>query len=267
VTDGIVRVGSTVRRPVGPHSRLVHTVLEHLERTGFDGAPRFLGVDAAGREVLTYLDGEVAARPWPAWVADEGRVASVARLVRAYDDAVVGLGLPAAVADVHVAEPAGTPATIAGPPELVGHLDVTPENVVFRAGSAFALIDFDLLRPAARVEEVANVLLWWAPLMPAPDRERALRDVDAVARVRLIVEAYGLDAADRERVVAVAQNVADRSWHLMRDRAERLGGGWRRMWDDGVGERILRRQGWLAEHRAELHDAAVGPGTAVVPPP
>jgi hypothetical protein len=87
VTEGLVRVGATVRRPVQANSKLVHALLRHLEDVGFTGAPRFLGIDNAGREVLTYIEGEVAGRPRPAWIADEDRLASVGRLVRAYDDA------------------------------------------------------------------------------------------------------------------------------------------------------------------------------------
>ena len=77
MTEGVVRVGDTVRRPVGPHSPLVHALLTHLESIGFEGAPRFLGIDHAGREVLSYVDGEVAGRPRPPWIADEARLASV----------------------------------------------------------------------------------------------------------------------------------------------------------------------------------------------
>jgi hypothetical protein len=87
VTEGVVRLGDTVRRPVQANSPLVHALLIHLEKSGFDGAPRFLGIDAKGREVLTYIDGEVAGRPRPGWIADEDRLKSVACLVRAYDDA------------------------------------------------------------------------------------------------------------------------------------------------------------------------------------
>lgn len=79
VTEGVVRVGRTVRRPVGAHSPLVHALLRHLEAAGFHGAPRFLGIDAAGREVLTFVEGEVAGRPRPDWIADEDRLVSVAR--------------------------------------------------------------------------------------------------------------------------------------------------------------------------------------------
>jgi hypothetical protein len=35
---GVVRVGDTVRRPLTAGSQLVHGLLEHFERCGFDGA-------------------------------------------------------------------------------------------------------------------------------------------------------------------------------------------------------------------------------------
>jgi len=57
-TVGITRIGDTVRRPRHARSDLVHAVLRHLEAAGFDGAPRLLGIDEHGREVLTYIDGK-----------------------------------------------------------------------------------------------------------------------------------------------------------------------------------------------------------------
>jgi hypothetical protein len=50
----------------------------------------------------------------------------------------------------------------------------------------------------------------------------------------------------------VSVNLADRSWHLMRWRAQQLGGGWARMWDEGVGDRILRRRAWLEQRGPAL---------------
>ena len=40
-TPGVVRVGNTVRRPVGPNSSFVHHLLHYLEDVGFEGAPGF----------------------------------------------------------------------------------------------------------------------------------------------------------------------------------------------------------------------------------
>jgi hypothetical protein len=252
VTEGVVRVGDTVRRPVGPHSDLVHRVLRHLEDMGFDGAPRFLGLDASGREVLSFMEGEVAGRPWPAWVTDEDRITSVARLVRRYDDAVASLGIPAEAGARP--EPPGAPPTLADP-ELIGHQDVTPENVVFRDGIAVALLDFDLVGPAARVDELSNVAQWWAPLLAPSDRPAVLADVDPARRCRLLADAYGLGRPDRERFVAVARARSERSWHLMRHTATTVGGGWQRMWDEGWGDVIHRRIAWLETDGDRIRDA------------
>lgn len=256
VTEGLVRVGDTVRRPRGVEASFVEGLLTYLERVGFGGAPRFLGVDAQGRQVLSYVHGEVAGRPWPDWVADEQRIVSIARLLREYDDAVQGFGIPADAPQR--ADPPGTPPPIASPAAFIGHMDVTPENVVFVAGRAAALIDFDLARPADRALEVSNLLLWWAPLMPPEDREPAVRDVDPFARAALLVDGYGLSIGDRSRLVPLSINGAERSWFLMRDRARRLGGGWQRMWNAGIGDRIRRRQAWLESNAAQLHHAVCG---------
>ena len=260
VTEGVVRVGDTVRRPVGPHSPLVHALLTHLESVGFAGAPRFLGVDRAGREVLSYVEGEVAGRPRPAWIADEGRLASVGRLVRAYDDAAAPfVPPPGALPGTEPAGPPGIPPAPSYPPELIGHVDITPENVIFRDGRAYALIDFDLAKPATRADEMFNAMMWWAPLADPRDVDPLLQGVDVPRRARILADAYGLSGADRERVIEVAVVRSRRSWHLMKERAETLGGGWQRMWDDGVGDVIKRREAWLDQHGPELTAALTAP--------
>ena len=260
VTEGVVRVGDTVRRPVGPHSPLVHALLAHLELVGFEGAPRFLGTDGSGREVLSYIDGEVAGRPRPPWIADETRLASVGRLVRAYDDAAASFAFPPDVLpDTLSADPPGIPPAPAYPPELIGHVDITPENVVFRDGRAHALIDFDLAKPATRADEMLNAMLWWAPLSDPRDVDPLLQRVDVPARARILADAYGLSGTDRERIIEVAMLRTRRSWHLMKRRAETQGGGWQRMWDEGVGDVIKRREAWLDRHASTLAAALTAP--------
>jgi hypothetical protein len=261
VTEGVVRVGDTVRRPLNPNSVLIHALLRHLEAVGFTGAPRFLGIDAAGREVLSFIEGEVAGRPRPPWIGDEDRMVSVARLVRAYDDAAAtfvppertnpGGGSPES-ADIPPAPPYE--------PELIGHVDITPENVVFRDGKAVALIDFDLAKPATRADEMFNVMLWWAPLFDPRDVEPPLRGLNVPRRCRMLADAYGMSGTDRARVIEVAIMRTRRSWYLMKQRAERDGGGWQRMWDEGVGDVIRRREAWLDQNAAELQAALTAAG-------
>jgi hypothetical protein len=62
-TSSVWRRGATIRRSTGPWTPAVHGLLRHLEVADFQGAPRVLGLDEQGREVLTYLEGEVPVYP------------------------------------------------------------------------------------------------------------------------------------------------------------------------------------------------------------
>lgn len=257
VTEGVVRVGDTVRRPVRPHTPAVHGLLQHLERVGFDGAPRVLGIDGQGREVLTWMPGETPGHRMPAWAASDESLVGVAVLLRRYHDAVSSYAAPEdAPWDTFAAS------NVDDPPELIGHCDLTPENVVFRNGVPCALIDFDMARPTTRLFDVVTTLRRWAPLADPADRPASLRSVEVGARIRLFCDAYGLTALERSRMLAVARLRFVRSYAGMRERAQVLGGGWARMWQDGVGNSILRAQDWLDREwddlDAHLLDAQTG---------
>lgn len=262
VTEGVVRVGDTVRRPIGDNTPLVHALLRHLESVGFDGAPRLLGIDTAGREVLTYVAGEVAGRPRPDWIAHERRLASVAELLRRYDDAAAGFVMPEGVRAFQglpsVSDPDMPPAP-AYPAQLVGHMDVTPDNVVFRDGRAVALIDFDLAKPVSRADEVQNAMSYWVPFEDPADRDPRLYDLDVARRARIFADAYGLSELDRTRIVEIALLRARRAWFSMRQIAEVRGGNWARMWQAGVGDEIKRREAWLERNGALIEAALTAP--------
>ncbi|MBO3750928.1 phosphotransferase [Streptosporangiaceae bacterium NEAU-GS5] len=247
VTDGVVRVGGTVRRPVRPSTSAVHALLRHLETTGFDGAPRVLGIDGQGREVLTYLEGEAALRPLPGYALTDDTLAALARLLRRFHDAAAGFNPPR---DAVWEDGSFTD----DEPELVGHCDITPENVIFRDGLPYALIDFDLARPTTRLFDVVTTLRHWAPIADPVDRDPRQRGLEIGPRLRLFCDAYGLSGRDRLRLLAQARLRLDRSYTAMRARAEADGGGWARMWAEGVGDRIRRAAAWLDANEDALHD-------------
>jgi len=55
----VVRARNTVWRAQPEDPGFVHALVEWFERRGWDGAPRYLGADELGREVLSYVDGHV----------------------------------------------------------------------------------------------------------------------------------------------------------------------------------------------------------------
>lgn len=258
VTAGVVRVGDTVRRPHQEQSDFVAAYLRHLERAGFDGAPRWHGRDERGRHVLDFLPGDVPGTPPEPWSATDDVLASLGGLVRRLHAAGEGYRPDPALdwfgRRARVELPPGLDLP---PPDLVSHMDITPQNVVFRGGRPVALIDFDLARPAPRILELLNTAMWWVPLLHPDDRPPAQADVDVPARLRLFLDAYGLPRADRAAMLDLADRAWKRSWLLMRHNAEHRGGGWARMWAEGVGDVIARRRLWLRFEREQL-DAALG---------
>lgn len=249
VTEGVVRIGETVRRPRQPSSVLVAEYLQHLHAHGFDRAPRVLGTDAQGRDVLDFVDGDVPGDDLAPWAAGDDVLVSVAELLRRLHEASVGFTPP------HPVLPPDRPAVTlpAGEPELFAHRDVTPGNTVCRDGRAWALIDFDLCGWTTRSIDVANTAVHWVPLAAPEDRPAALREVDVPARLRLFLAAYAdLSAA---AFLTAARLRFTNSAAVMRWNAEHLGGGWARMWREGAGDRIARRIAWFDAVRDELADA------------
>jgi hypothetical protein len=192
-TAGIVRVGDTVRRPLHRRSDFVHAVLRHLEAVGFSGAPRLLGVDEQGREVLGFIEGEVDAAP-----LSDARLASAAGLIRGFHDATAGSDL-------------------AGGEEVVCHGDLGPHNTVFVGDEAVALIDWDEdVAPAPRVVDLAHAVWCFVDVGesggPLDEQGR---------RVRLMCGAYGWDnpVAVIDEIDALLRRARDRHVRAGRPRA------------------------------------------------
>lgn len=248
VTVGVVRIGDTVRRPRQDTSERVAAYLRHLEAVGFAGAPRYLGVDAQGRDVLTYLAGDVPGSPVAAWVAADRVLPGVGALVRRLHDASEGYQAPTRP------RPPGRPAPVfpEGEPRIFAQRDVTPQNTVFRHGIAWGLIDFDLCDWTTRSLDLANTAMHWVPMNDPVDRSPVYAEIDVVARIALLLDGYGREVVSVAQFLHACELRFAGSYAIMRWSAEHLGGGWQRMWDEGVGDVIRRRQSWFASVRDEL---------------
>jgi hypothetical protein len=211
----VVRVGDTVRRP--PEPEHVVDLLRWYESVGFDGAPRYLGVDEHGREILSYVEGEPAFAPVP-W-SDEV-VANIGRLLRRAHDAQSGFA-PA--------------------PLVIGHCDLFWTNVIFRDGQPAALIDWELARPVTRALEVALAATYWAGVRI--DEQLVEWGIPLERRgeqLRLLCDAYGLSAAERSTLLD----------DLLEHRRERIEDG---LWRGSAPIEVIRANyQWTLDHCAEL---------------
>jgi Phosphotransferase enzyme family len=144
IARGVMRVGNTVRRPMPSDADYVHGLLTHLERRGFEAAPRFLGVDSRRREILSYIEG--CAPPNNGFRLTREALAAGARLVRRVHDLTAGT-------------------EFAGDSEVACHLNLWQPNFVFRDMIPIAIIDWDSTRPGSRVSNFADFL--WAFVHPA----------------------------------------------------------------------------------------------------
>lgn len=173
-TAGLVRVGDTLRRPPHARSAYVREVLLALEAVGFAGAPRWLGVDERGREILSFVAGEVPAQS--PFLLSDARLRSAGRLVRAFHDATRATG-PAAGG------------------EVVCHGDLGPHNTVFAGGEAVAIIDWDEdVVPGPLLVDLAHAAWCFADVC-----EEAVTVADQARRLRVFCTAYGWE--DRAAVV------------------------------------------------------------------
>jgi hypothetical protein len=247
VTPGIVRIGNTVRRPVRPFTATVQAYLAHLHRAGFEAAPVPLGFDDQGREVLSFVPGDVPRQPLPAATATDDVLVALARLIRALHAAAVGWTPPpdAVWGGLPGAASAAIP-PVDGEPELVGHRDYCPGNVVFRDGLPAALIDFDLAKPTTRLYDIANALWWWAPLRHPRDRPPAFAGLDIPHRVAVFADAYGMTRQQRQDLVPFLGRLAHR-YHRTARAAAAADPVFRRLWDQGAKDELPRAEAWLRQ--------------------
>jgi hypothetical protein len=242
----VVRVGDTVRRPIRAQTPAVAAFLHHLEAVGFGGAPRHLGFDEQGREVVSFVPGDVGVPPFPAWVGSTSLLLGVARLQRELHEAARTFVPPAgAVWDrANLPEP-GTTA-------LVCHNDLCVENVVVWDGRAVAFIDFDFAAPSDPLLDIAIAARHWIPIRDPADIDAALRGLKQVARFRAFCDAHALDGAARAAVVGHLGDFLDRALVSMRRRAESGLEAYVRAWSAGYADQNRRSRAWLNRHALEL---------------
>lgn len=220
MTEGVVRVGDTVRRPAHQGTPSMRDVLVHLERVGFDAAPRWLGLDELGRDILTWIEGDtftdrgqmhpyIGDPPTRITFADD-QIAAAFRLLRRYHDTFA-----------------------AG---VICHGDFGPWNLVWRDGLPVAMIDFDQVHEADPSEDVAYALRMFVSYGLA-----AATSDELVRRTEVALRAYGRSFD--------VPSILELEYHHAEQRCRRNG------WDRQLA-RLPSERSWLAANRHLFRPAA-----------
>ncbi|ANY67264.1 aminoglycoside phosphotransferase [Paenibacillus sp. BIHB 4019] len=192
----IIRKENTVLRPTGYWSHSVHELLKHLEKQGFEGAPRFLGIDDSDREILTFVPGESPGNDYPeleSYMWSDETLVGLASLLRRFHDATVGSNLITKskwqLSYIDDREH-----------EVICHNDAALYNVVFQEGIPVSLIDFDMAGPGPRMWDIAYALYTSVPLASfAPDHSSGttveyqsnVHSAERRRRIQLFFDSYG----------------------------------------------------------------------------
>ncbi|WP_281916733.1 phosphotransferase [Nocardia sputorum] len=212
----------------------MHGLLDWFERSGWSGAPRLLGMDDQGREILTYVDGHV---PLDGLLSTSTgsptALARVAELIREFHDLTAETDLAAGA-------------------EVVCHNDLSPRNTVYREHEQgmwpVAFLDWDLAAPGRRIHDLAHACWQFLDLGPG------VSDLLGTATLlRLLCDAYGSD--ERDELIDTILWWQERCRNGIETAATAGDPAMMRLRAAGVPARIRAAHRWVAEHRAELEAA------------
>jgi hypothetical protein len=245
MSSGVVRAGDTVRRPAGPWTPAVHALLTHLHDAGFHGAPRPLGIDERGREVLTFIPGTVA---WPGHfhlLEGDSQLRRAARLIRDFHDAVATF-----------TPPPGAPWQALIPAdgdEIIAHNDLAPWNLVI-GDRQWAFIDWDTAAPGTRLWDLAYAAHGFAPLSADPAFQRD----DAGRRLRLIADAYGLTEQQRLDIIPLLGRRTQAMHTFLARQAAQGTQPWARLWQQGHGDAWQADTSYITQREDHWRQAMLG---------
>ncbi|MGH3491427.1 MAG: phosphotransferase, partial [Actinopolymorphaceae bacterium] len=248
---GAVRIGQTVRRPAGPWTPTIADLLDHLRAHGVPCVPRPLGVDARGREVLSYIPGETVVGSdgtVAGWARGDEVIGAVGRWLRRFHD--VSRTFCPADPRWRLARSGGAAQS---PDHVVCHNDVAPANIVVERDLASGgvelagVLDWDVAGPGRAIDDVAFAAWHFIPL------NAELAAAEAARRLRVLGEAYG--GIDPSRLLAAVPVRLGSSIERIRTGAARGDAGMSRLLAGGVVPRVQTARARLTERLPQIDRA------------
>jgi aminoglycoside phosphotransferase (APT) family kinase protein len=230
----VTQIGDTVRRQAGVWTPAVQALLVYLHSVGFRAAPRPLGRDEQGREVLEFVAG-----CGPTHSDDE--LVRVAETIAALHEATRSFTPPP---DARWQFMVGAPRI----GEVICHNDLSPDNTIYHpTGTPRAFIDWDLAAPSPPIWDLAWAAYRFVPLYDDATCQRLGYPIPSRPhRLRLLCDTYGIDDPQ-----LLLHTVCERI-RVLYDTARAWGQagrpGWRDVWRDTGGQQWLAGLDYVETH-------------------
>lgn len=236
----IIRDDIGVHRPAGWWTPATQDLLRNLNDKGFSYAPKPLGYDKEGKEVISFIEGESGVAGWGKIVSEAGLV-KFAKLLRKYHDSVRDY------------KPEGLEWVDGhknfGPCEIICHGDFGPWNIIWKGAEPVGLVDWDMARPASPEFDILYAIEYSAPIRSdkeaiswhhfssPPNRKR---------RIEVFLEAYGYPPISHIATkIAKMQNQTENLARYLGNRGIEPQATWLK---DGTIEKSEARAEWTLKH-------------------
>lgn len=195
-----------------------------------------MGIDERGREIVSFMPGEVPQYPLPAWIWDDAVLISSAQRLAALHNVSGTFDVTDSTWQLPLHQPI----------EVVCHNDFAPYNMVFTEGRLVGVIDWDTASPGPRIWDLAYLAYRLVPLVDPENPEvEAHSASESARRLRLLCDSYG---SQDPHAVAIA--AVERLRELASFTADRATGEDQRLLSHVT--TYLRDADWIAAHASEL---------------
>lgn len=229
VSDGVVRIGSTVRKPWAASTPSVFRFMTTVREAGVD-VPAVLGRDDQGRQITEFIPGQLAMEANPLTHAELHRVGT---MVRAIHDASQSFTPP------HDAQ--WSTAIPAPDEELMCHNDLAPWNLII--GDRWTFIDWDAAAPSTRLWDLAYA----AQAFTLSDHHQVPQE--AARNLRAFIEGYGADRSLREQLPEAMHRRATAMYDLLKSSHDAGFEPWGSMYVEGHGDHWRAATNYVRRHQ------------------
>jgi Ser/Thr protein kinase RdoA (MazF antagonist) len=243
----VVRVGTTVRKPWTRSSPLAQAYVTELLSRGID-APRPMGRDERGRQVIEYVPGALAQDRVPLADAELRRVGA---MIRGIHDASEGIPFPDSARAGALLPAEGA--------DLLCHNDLAPWNLV-TGEERWVFIDWDGAGPSTRLWDLAYAAQAFGMLVGGEPVE------DAARRLSAVVDGYGADEGLRAALPPAMSRRTAAMFELLRSSSETAFEPWATMYRAGHGEHWRAAADYVVAHEADWARALSAPVAGGVRP-